>query len=1094
MRKISILLISILLHFGNFVSAQYNWNTLRVGGGGAVPGMIAHPQVQNLYYARTDVGNCYRWDATNQKWIGLLNSVKNSEWWRGAAADIAIDPSDASGNTVYITVGKYDWAGTGGVWKSTDRGANWTRLSLNITVGSNQDQTVGQRMAINPSNSSVVILTTKANGTQRSTNGGASWSQVSTTNGRFVVFDPTNNNIVYLGHATGVMKSTDGGATFSAMSGAPSAVRRASMHSNGVMYVSTETSVNKWNGSTWTAITPGGTSVYGAIAVNPQNVNQVIVSKHAWSHGLDMYRTTDGGANWTLITKSRDVTEVPWSPSYHFASATFEFCWDPFNQTHVWFSDWYNTWETNDPWASTVVWKARSVGHEEMVTVGALACPPSGNNLLLSGVADIGGFDHTSLTNPPSQNIWGAGVGSGYLTTGVAFQETNTNYIARVGRNGWNGSGWGAYSTNGGTSYTAFSSAAGAGGRIAISANSTTLVWATQGGKVYYSTNNGSSWTVTSGLPTGGIIGGSDVFTYIQPLAADKVNGNTFYAYNAGKFYKSTNGSSYTAVNSSLPSLGTTEYVNIVTVPGQAGTIYLGLNGSGLKRSTDGGTTWSSISAVSTARLVAVGKASGSNPAVYVFGTVNSVEGVFRSDDNGSTWTEISTDAYEMGMEPNIMAADRNVFGRVFIGTNGNGVFVGEPNSVPDTQAPTTPTGLSATPASTSVTLSWTASTDNLVVTGYKVYNGTTYVATSTSTNYTVTGLSASTAFTFGVSAIDAAGNESAKATISTTTSTLDTQAPTTPTGLSATPASTSVSLSWTASTDNVGVTGYKVYNGASYVATSTATTYNVSGLSASTAFTFGVSAIDASGNESAQATVSTTTLAVTNLILNPGFENDLTNWSVPTQTVTIVTSPVHGGSKAAKLGAKNTAWSTVQQNISGLTPGATYTIGLWGRVNASGQTMNFVVKNGSTDLITPLAFTTTTYTQKTATFTVPSGVTSVIIQAYMPTRNQYGFADDFTMNEGSTLKSVTLSNSLHRTEQNVHVYPNPVQRGEFLNIKSVEQNSIVQLFDLQGRTLINKKYTTVETINTSRLTKGVYLLKIIQENGNVTSQKINIK
>ncbi len=772
MKNFTILLCTLLVFMGSFVSAQYDWNTVRIGGGGSVPGIIAHPQVENLYYARTDVGNCYRWDATNEKWVGLLNSVKNSEWWRGAAADIAIDPSDVSGNTVYITVGKFDWAGNGGVWKSNDRGATWTRLNINIAVGANQDQTAGQRLAASPSNSNVIILTTKANGTQRSTNGGTSWAQVNTTNGRFVVFDPINTNIVYLGHATGILRSTDGGATFSAMSGAPSAVRRASMHSSGVMYVTTQNSVNKWNGSTWTAITPGGSTVYGAIAVNPQNVNQVIVSKHAWSHNLDMYRSSNGGTNWTLMNNTRDVTEAPWSPGHHFTAATFEVLWDPFNQNRVWFSDWYNTWETYNPWASTVVWKARAEGHEEMVTVGALTCPPSGNNLLLSGVADIGGFDHTSLTTPPSKTIWGAGVGSGNLSTGVAFQETNPNFIARVGRHDWGGPGFMAYSTNGGTSYTNVSSVPGTGGRIAISANSTTMVWATQNGGVFYSTNNGSSWSATSGLPSP-IIGGSNVFTYIQPLAADKVNGNTFYVYNSGNFYRSTNGSSFTTVNSSLPSLDNRAYVNVVTVPGQAGTIYLGLLGSGLRRSTDGGTTWSTINGVSTARLVTVGKGSGSNPAVYVFGTVNSVEGIFRSDDNGTTWTKISTNDYEMGMEPNIMAADRNVFGRVFIGTNGNGIFVGVPNSGSDTQAPTFPTGLASSAITpTSFTLTWTPSTDNVGVTSYEVFANGISKGTTASTSLSVTGLTCNTSYNMTVRARDAAGNWSAASTaLSVTTS-----------------------------------------------------------------------------------------------------------------------------------------------------------------------------------------------------------------------------------------------------------------------------------------------------------------------------------
>ncbi|MET9429266.1 glycoside hydrolase family 6 protein [Streptomyces sp. NPDC003036] len=92
-----------------------------------------------------------------------------------------------------------------------------------------------------------------------------------------------------------------------------------------------------------------------------------------------------------------------------------------------------------------------------------------------------------------------------------------------------------------------------------------------------------------------------------------------------------------------------------------------------------------------------------------------------------------------------------------------------------DTTAPTAPTGLtSPAKTSSSVTLSWTASTDNVGVTGYDVYRGATKVnaAPVTGTTYTDTGLAASTAYSYTVRARDAAGNVSApSAALSVTTS-----------------------------------------------------------------------------------------------------------------------------------------------------------------------------------------------------------------------------------------------------------------------------------------------------------------------------------
>jgi len=98
--------------------------------------------------------------------------------------------------------------------------------------------------------------------------------------------------------------------------------------------------------------------------------------------------------------------------------------------------------------------------------------------------------------------------------------------------------------------------------------------------------------------------------------------------------------------------------------------------------------------------------------------------------------------------------------------------FGGGPTSGGDFTAPSVPTGLAvAGVTSSSVSLSWAASTDNVAVTGYDIYRGTTLVGTSTGTAYTDSGLTASTAYSYSVAAFDAAGNVSAKsAAVSATT------------------------------------------------------------------------------------------------------------------------------------------------------------------------------------------------------------------------------------------------------------------------------------------------------------------------------------
>jgi chitodextrinase len=181
--------------------------------------------------------------------------------------------------------------------------------------------------------------------------------------------------------------------------------------------------------------------------------------------------------------------------------------------------------------------------------------------------------------------------------------------------------------------------------------------------------------------------------------------------------------------------------------------------------------------------------------------------------------------------------------------------------STPDTTAPTTPTGLTANAVSPSqINLSWSASTDNLAVTGYRVTrNGTLLTTLGNVTAYQDTGLGAATTYSYRVRALDAAGNVSGQSTAAsaTTPAAPDTTAPTRPTGLTATAISSSrIGLSWSASTDNVAVTGYRVYrNGVFLVAVGNVTSYESTGLAASTTYSYNVDAIDAAGNASGTST-----------------------------------------------------------------------------------------------------------------------------------------------------------------------------------------------------------------------------------------------
>ena len=180
-----------------------------------------------------------------------------------------------------------------------------------------------------------------------------------------------------------------------------------------------------------------------------------------------------------------------------------------------------------------------------------------------------------------------------------------------------------------------------------------------------------------------------------------------------------------------------------------------------------------------------------------------------------------------------------------------------------DTTPPSQPNGLTAVATGmSSASLAWGAATDNMGVTGYIVHRNGTQIATSTTTTLADTGLSAATTYTYTVAARDAAGNVSSAASASVTTASApDTTPPSQPAGFTAAAAgSTGANLSWTASTDNVAVTGYIVRRGGTQIATPTATSFADTGLSAGTTYTYTVAARDAAGNVSSAASASVTT------------------------------------------------------------------------------------------------------------------------------------------------------------------------------------------------------------------------------------------
>lgn len=547
-----------------------------------------------------------------------------------------------------------------------------------------------------------------------------------------------------------------------------------------------------------------------------------------------------------------------------------------------------------------------------------------------------------------------------------------------------------------------------------------------------------------------------------------------------------------------------------------------------------------------------------------------------------------------------------------------------------DATAPSAPTGLVASGTTqTATNLSWTASTDNVAVTGYEVYQGTTLKATVTTTTYAVTGLTAATAYTFSVKAKDAAGNTSASSntvnvttlsgggtptyctskgnsvadeyigrvqlgtinnastggtgysdftaistnlskgttytitvtptwtgsaysegiavwidyngngdfsdsgelvwsrtastatpasgtftvpataltgatrmrvsmkyngvptaceafsygevedyTVNLQTGAADMTPPSTPTLTASGTTQTSTNLSWTASTDNVGVTGYDVFQGSTLAATVTTTTYNATGLTAGTAYTFSIKAKDAAGNTSASSNVVNVTTSSTSVSYCASQGNSVADEKIANVQFASINNPSTGGTGF-------TDFTSISTNV---TRGSSYTISITPQWTSSVYSEGYSVwidynKDGDFTDAGEQVFTkaASSATVATGTITIPTGATLGLTRMRIsmkynaiPTACEafpYGQVEDYMVNIVSSGKGESASDLA-----SIKLYPNPAT--SILNVSSVSEKATFRIISLLGQE-VSRGNLDSGTIDVSALATGNYILEI---------------
>ena len=696
---ILVLFLSAVTSFGQ----TYNWKNVVIKGGGFVSGLITHPNAPGVVYARTDIGGAYRWNAAGNSWIPLLDFGADANTY--GIESVAIDPS--ASNRLYIAASRGS-STLKFILVSTNQGATFSSFTPPFSLDGNaRGRGGGERMAVDPNLNSILFYGTKSQGLYKSVNSGATWSLVSsfpvttTANGVGIVFMQFVKSSGSPGSATPVIfaglsqtnnnlyRSADGGTNWSLVPNAGPSTQmphHAAQDGLGNMYITFNDTcgpndnvltgaVCKINLSTLASanvspiIQPGEQGGWGGVSVDPQHPTNLVVSTldRWWPSPYDqIYRSTNGGTSWKTTALSLPGTNgAPWT-----VARTPHWCEnvqiDPFNSNRAWYVTGYGVFSCTNLTAAdsggTVNWNFTSDGLEETVPLG-LASPPTGP-YLLSQVGDQGGFRHFNVdVSPPLADYFST---HRVTSLGIDFAESNPNRIVRL----FSEAPSGAYSANGGTTWQDFASVPPGvtgdnRGNIAISADGNRIVWIPQSSSAYYSTNNGSTWAASTGSPTG----------TLEPIA-DRVNSNKFYIYSGGTMYVSTDGGVIFTSGGAVSS-----GVRPRTVFGREGHIWVPRGNSGMSRSTNSGTNFTTVSSVQRASFVSFGMAAPgqSYPAIFISGRVTNVDGIFRSDDQGASWVRINDNQHQFGLASiHVFCADPRIFGRVYFGTEGRGIIYGD--------------------------------------------------------------------------------------------------------------------------------------------------------------------------------------------------------------------------------------------------------------------------------------------------------------------------------------------------------------------------------------------------------------------------------